>query len=200
MASDELSKFADILRTALLTVTSFRTLNSCWNSITSIRFVHIMLLDAHLTSHPRMSGSRWVTAWLWLFRSLRSLFAQFFSVILLPLLYLFCSVRSYSFLTLIMPVLAWSVPSIFPIFLKTHLVLPILLFSSIYLHCSFKKAFFSPLAVLWNSAFSWVYLSLSPLPFASLPQLFVKPPQTTTLPFCISFSVGWFWSLPPVQC
>ena len=73
-----------------LTVTSFRTLNSCWNSITSIRFVHIMLLDAHLTSHPRMSGSRWVTAWLCLFRSLRSLFAQFFSVILLPLLYLFC--------------------------------------------------------------------------------------------------------------
>ena len=25
-------------------------------------------------------------------------------------------------------------------------------------------------------------------------------PQTTILPFCISFSWGWFWSLPPVQC
>ena len=30
-------------------------------------------------------------------------------------------------------------------------------------------------------------------------QLFVRPPQTTTLPCCISFSWGWFWSPPPVQ-
>ena len=29
-------------------------------------------------------------------------------------------------------------------------------------------------------------------------QLFVRPPQTTILPFCISFSWGWSWSLPPV--
>ena len=47
----------------------------------------------------------------------------------------------------------------------------------------------SLLAILWNSAFKWVYLSFSPLPFASL--LF-SPPQTTILPFCISFS--WEWS------
>ena len=31
-------------------------------------------------------------------------------------------------------------------------------------------------------------------------QLFVRPPQTTILPFCISFFWGWSWSLPPVQC
>ena len=31
-------------------------------------------------------------------------------------------------------------------------------------------------------------------------QLFVRPPQTAILPFCISFSWGWSWSLPPVQC
>ena len=31
-------------------------------------------------------------------------------------------------------------------------------------------------------------------------QLFVRPHQTTILPFCISFSWGWAWSLPPVQC
>ena len=31
------------------------------------------------------------------------------------------------------------------------------------------------------------------------PQLFVRPPQTTTLPFCISFPCGWFWSMPPIQ-
>ena len=41
------------------------------------------------------------------------------------------------------------------------------------------------------------------LPYFSLlffPQLFLKPPQKTILPFCISFSWEWFWSLPPVQC
>ena len=31
-------------------------------------------------------------------------------------------------------------------------------------------------------------------------QLFVKPSQTTILPFWISFPWGWSWSLPPVQC
>ena len=43
-----------------------------------------------------------------------------------------------------------------------------MLFSSISLHCSLKKAFLFLLAILWNSAFSWVHLSLSPLPYASL--------------------------------
>ena len=31
-------------------------------------------------------------------------------------------------------------------------------------------------------------------------QLFLRPPKTTILPFCISFSWGWSWSLSPVQC
>ena len=30
------------------------------------------------------------------------------------------------------------------------------------------------------------------------PQLYVKPPQTTILPFCVSFSLIWFWPLTPV--
>ena len=53
-------------------------------------------------------------------------------------------------------------------FLKRSLVFPILLFSSISLHCSLRKTYLSLLAILWNSAFIWVYLSFSPLPFASL--------------------------------
>ena len=53
-------------------------------------------------------------------------------------------------------------------FLKRSLVFPILLISSNSLYCSFKNANFSFLAILWKSAFIWVYLSLSPLPFASL--------------------------------
>ena len=31
-------------------------------------------------------------------------------------------------------------------------------------------------------------------------QLFVRAPQKTILPFCISFCWGFSWSLPPVQC
>ena len=31
-------------------------------------------------------------------------------------------------------------------------------------------------------------------------QVCVRPPQITILPFYISFSWGWSWSLPPVQC
>ena len=54
------------------------------------------------------------------------------------------------------------------IFLKRSLVFPILLFSSISLHGSLRKAFLSLLAFLWNSAFKWVYLSFSPLSLASL--------------------------------
>ena len=42
-----------------------------WNSITSTSFVVVMLPKAHLTSHSRMSGSRWVITPLWLSGSLR---------------------------------------------------------------------------------------------------------------------------------
>ena len=31
------------------------------------------------------------------------------------------------------------------------------------------------------------------------PQLFIKPPQTNTLSSCISFSLRWLWSLPPIH-
>ena len=66
------------------------------------------------------------------------------------------------------------------------------LFSSISLHCSLK-AFLHLLAILWNSAFSWVYLSLSCLFLLSFffllffSQVFVKPHQATTLPSCFFF-------------
>ena len=54
------------------------------------------------------------------------------------------------------------------IFLTRSLVFPIPLFSYVSLHWSVRKAFLSLLAILWNSAFKWVYLSFSPLPLASL--------------------------------
>ena len=85
------------------------------------------------------------------------------------LLNIFCfCFRSLPFLSFIVPILAWNVHLISPVFLKRSLVFPILLFSSISLNCSLKRAFLSLLAIFWNSAFNWVYLSLSPLPFTSL--------------------------------
>ena len=42
------------------------------------------------------------------------------------------------------------------------------LFFSISFHWLLRKAFLSLLAILWNSAFNWVYLSFSPLLFTSL--------------------------------
>ena len=49
--------------------------------------------------------------------------------------------------------LAWNVPLVSLIFLKTSLVFPFLSFSSISLPWSLRKAFLSLLAILWNSAF-----------------------------------------------
>ena len=46
----------------------------------------------------------------------------------------------------------------------------------------------------------YILLFLLCLLLLSFSQLFVRPPQTTILPFCISFSWGWSWSLPLVQC
>ena len=110
------------------------------------------------------------------------------------------SVRSIPFLSFIVPTYAWIVPLVFLIFLKRSLVFPIL-YSSISLHWSLRKAFLSLLAILWNSAFKWLYLSFS-LCFLLLffSQLFVKLHQTAILHFCISFSCGWSWFLCPVQC
>ena len=99
---------------------------------------------------------------------IKTFFVQYFCVFLPPLLNIFSSVRSIPFLSFIVPIFAWNVPSISLIFLKRSLVFCILLFSSISLHYWLKKAFLSLLAILWNSAYRWVYLSLSPLPFASL--------------------------------
>ena len=64
------------------------------------------------------------------------------------------SVRSLPFLSFLEPIFAWNVPLVSLIFLKSSLVFPILLFFSVSLHCSLRKAFLSLLAVLWNSAFT----------------------------------------------
>ena len=91
---------------------------------------------------------------------------------------------------------------IFPIFLKRSLVFPILLFSSYFfaLFIYRRLSYFSLLfcGTLRSVGFIFPLLLRLSLLFSS--QLSVRPPQTTTLPSCISLSLGWFWSPPPVQC
>ena len=123
----------------------------------------VMLPKAHLTSHSNMSGSKWVTMLLW-FSGLRPLLYNFFCVFLPPLFNAY--IGSLLFLSFIMLICAWNVPLISPIFLTRSQVFPILLFSSFSLCCPYKKIVLCLLAVLWNSAFSWVHLS--PWCFASL--------------------------------
>ena len=127
-----------------------------------------MFPKAHLTSHSRMSGSRWVITPSWLSGSWRSFLYS--SSVYSCYLFLIssASLRSIPFLSFIVPIFAWNIPLVSLIFLKRSLVFPILLFSSISSHWSLRKDFLSLLDTLWNSAFKWVYLSFSPLPFTSL--------------------------------
>ena len=78
------------------------------------------------------------------------------------------SLRSIPFLSFIVSIFAWNVSLVSLVLLKRSLFFPILLFSSISLHWSLRKAFLPLLAILWNSAFKLVYLSFSSFPLASL--------------------------------
>ena len=120
-------------------------------------------------------------------------------VFLPPLLNIFCFCWSLPFLSFIEAIFAWNVLLVSLIFLKNTLVFPILLFSSNSLHGSLRKAFLSLLAVLWNSAFTWVYLSFSPLLFTSL--LFTaicKASSDSHFAFLHFFFLGMV--LTPVSC
>ena len=144
-----------------------------WNSSTGIPslllalFV-VMLPKTHLNLCSKMSGSRWVITLLWLSGSWKSFF-YIFSVYCCHLVLISSSfVRSIPILSFIVLIFGWNIPLLSLIFLKKSLVFPILLFFSISLHWSLRKAFLSLFTIHWNSAFKWVYLSFSLLPLASL--------------------------------
>ena len=171
------------------TASSFRI----WNSSSGIPssplalFV-VMLSKAHLTSHSRMSGSRWVITPSWLSWSWRSFFYS--SSVYSYHLFLIssASVSSIPFLSFIEPIFAWNVPLVALTFLKRSLVFPSLFFS---FHLKMRKAFLSLLAILWNSPFSRLSLSFSPLLFTSL--LFTaicKASPDSHFAFLHLFSVG----------
>ena len=176
-----------------------------WNSSTGIPspplalFV-VMLSKAHLTSHSRMSGSRWVITPSCLSTSWRSFLYSSSMHSCHLFLISSASVRSVQFLSFIEPIFVWNEPLVSLILLKRSLVFPILLLFSISLHWSLRKAFLSLFAILWNSAFTWVYLLFTPLLFASL--LFTaicKASSDSHFAFLHFFFLGMD-GLTPISC
>ena len=157
----------------------------------------VVLSKTYLTSHSRMSGSRSVitSSWLSWRTFLYSSSVYSCHLFLISSAYL----KSIPFLSFIEPIFAWNVPLVSLMFLKRSLIFPILLFSSISLHWSLRKAFLSFLAILWHPAFRCLYLSFSPLLFASL--LFTaicKACPGSHFAFLHFFSMGMV--LVPVSC
>ena len=115
-----------------------------WNNSTGLlspplTLFIVMLPQAHLTSHSRVSGSRWVITPSCLSGSWRSFLYS--SSVYSYYLFLISSslVRSIPFLSFIVLIFVWNVLLVSLIFLKRSLVFPILLFSSISLHWSLRK-------------------------------------------------------------
>ena len=158
VATAEFSRFAGILSCSTFTASSFRT----WNSSTGIPSPPLalcvaMLPKAHLTSDSRMCGSWWTITPLWLSGSLSTFFLS--SSVYSCHLFLISSVsiRSIAFLSFIVPIFVWNVPLVCLIFLERPLVFLSLLFSSMSLHWSLRKAFLLLFAILSNTEF-WVVL------------------------------------------
>ena len=103
-----------------LTAPSFRI----WNSsaeipLLSLALFVVMLPEAHLTTHSKKSGSRWVITPSWLSGSLRS-FLYSSSVYSCHLFLISsASFRSIPFLSFVVPIFAWNVPLVSLIFLKS---------------------------------------------------------------------------------
>ena len=146
-----------------LMASSFRIWNSLGGILSPLLALLLMMLPkAHLSSHSKMSGSRWVITPSWLSGLWRS-FLSSSTVYSCHLLVSSASVRSLPFLFYIVPIFLWNVPMVSLIFLKRSLVFPILLFSSISLHCSLRKAFLSHLAIYWIFLRSLLFPSTSSL-------------------------------------
>ena len=191
VATVEFSKFAGILSGVLSQhhLLGLELLTWIWSPLLALFLV--MLLKTHLTSHSRMSGSRWVTIWLWLswswtddqiFLYSSSLYSYHLFLISSA------SVRSMSFLSLTEPIFTWNIPLVSLIFLKRSLVFPILLFP-LFL-CTDHWGRLSYLSwllfgILCSNGYIFSLLLYFSLLF--LLQLFVSPPQTAILLFFLHF-------------
>ena len=173
----------------------FRILNSSAGiSSPALALLIAVLSKAHLTSHSRMSGSGWMTTPLWLSGSLKS-FLYSSSMYFFHLLISSASIRST--VSVLYCAHLWKKCS-FDIsnFLEDVSSLsPSVVFL-------YYFALFTEEGLLVSLLFSGTLpLVGCTLPFLLwflllfFPQLFVKPPQITTLPYCFSFSLGWICTL-----
>ena len=109
-----------------------------------------------------------VTEWPHHYGYLRPFFCVVFSVHSCHLfLFSSSSIRSLQFLSFIMPVLAWNILLISPIFLERSSLSNSITFFYFFASVIEEDLIISPY-ILWNSAFSWVYFCLFPMPFTSL--------------------------------
>ena len=120
-----------------------------WNSSAGIpspppppRLFIVMLYQADLTSHSRMSGSRWVITSLWISGPWRSFLYSSSVYSWYYFLISSASVRSIPFLCFIVSIFALIVPLVSLISFNGSLVFPILFFFSISLHWWLRKAFY----------------------------------------------------------
>ena len=126
-----------------------------------------MLPKAHLTSCSGISGFTWVTPTsslsgsLWPFLYMSSVHSCYLFLISSA------SVRSLTFLSFIVPIFAWSIPMVSPIFLKRSIFFTIYYFPVILALFTYKDFLISPCYFL-EVCISLVNLSLSCLLFSSL--------------------------------
>ena len=160
-----------------------------------------MLPNSHLTSYSNISGFTWVTQASSLFRSLWP-FLYSSSVHSCHLFLISsASVRSLTFLSFIVPILAESVPLVVPIFLKQSLFFTILLFSSNSCHVHLWRLSYIPLLFSGSlHSIECIFLFLLCLSLLVFSQLFLRPPQASPFPYHICFSWGWFWWPHPIHC
>ena len=163
-----------------------------WNSSTGIpsplpALFIVMFPKAHLTSHSRMSGSRWMITPSWLSGSWRSFLCSS-SVYSCHLFLKSSSVRPIPFLSLIVPIFAWNVPLISLILFKRSLIIPFYCFP-LFL-CINHWGRLSYLSVLFFGTLhskGYIFPFLLCLSLLFFSQLFLRPPQTAILPFCLYF-------------
>ena len=147
-----------------------------------------MLPKAHLTSHSRVSGSGDHTIMIvWVVKTFFVLL--FFCVFLPPVLNIlisYASVRSIPFLSFIVPIFAWFVLLISNFLQEisslSHSIVFFYFFALIteegfFLFPCYSLQLFIQMGISFLFSFAF--------PFSS--QLFVMPPQTAVLLFCISF-------------
>jgi len=138
-----------------------------------------------------MSGSRWVIIALWLSGSWRS-FLYSSSVYACHLFLISsASVRSIPFPSYFMPIFAYNIPLVSQFSSRDFQSFPFYCFP-LFL-CIDHWGMLSYLSLLSLELFIQLGICfLFSFAFSFSCQLSVRPSQTTILPFCMSFSWGWF--------